>query len=76
MAKPRTKWSSEVFHRRINEGRGIGIGKNYKPFIQIHDFPSLGTCSRVKSETVGRVHHLFSKNERKRVMVSVLGKEI
>ena len=63
MAKPRRKWCSDVFHRRIDEGRGLGTGKDYLPFIQIHDFPSLGTCSRVRSETVGRVHHFFSKNE-------------
>ena len=63
MAKRRSKWNGDVFHRRIDAGRGFGTGKDYIPFIQVHDFPSLGTCSRVKSETVGRVHHLFSKNE-------------
>ena len=63
MAKVRSKWNGNVFHRRIDEGRGIGTGKNYRPFIQIHDFPSLGICTRIKSETVGRVHHLFSRNE-------------
>jgi len=64
MAKQRAKWSSAVFHHRIDEGRGMGSGKEYLPFIQVHDFPSLGTCTRVKSETVGRVHHLFSENEK------------
>lgn len=63
MAKVRSKWNGNVFHRRIDEGRGLGSGKDYRPFIQIHDFPSLGICSRIKSETVGRVHHLFSRNE-------------
>lgn len=63
MAKPRSRWNGNVFHRRIDEGRGIGTGKDYRPFIQIHDFPSLGICTRVTSETVGRVHHLFSRNE-------------
>lgn len=63
MAKVRSKWNGDVFHRRIDEGRGIGTGTDYRPFIQIHDFPSLGICTRIKSETVGRVHHLFSRNE-------------
>jgi hypothetical protein len=63
VAKPRSKWNGEVFHRRVDEGRGIGTGLDYRPFIQIHDFPSKGICSRVTSETVGRVHHLFSRNE-------------
>ena len=63
MAKPRSKWTGDVFHRRIDEGRGIGTGKDYRPFIQIHDFPSLGICTRMTSETVGRIHHLFSRNE-------------
>ena len=63
MAKRRSMWNADAFHRRIDEGRGFGTGKDYIPFIQVHDFPSLGTCSRVTSETVGRVHHLFSRNE-------------
>lgn len=63
MAKKRAKWGPDTFHGRLHEGRGLGTGKDYLPFIMIHDFPSLGICSRVKSETVGRVHHLFSRNE-------------
>ena len=63
MAKPRSTWTANVFHRRLNEGRGFGTGIDYIPFILIHDFASLGICSRVLSETVGRVHHLFSRNE-------------
>ena len=63
MAKPRCKWNPSTFHNRLNEGRGQGKGKDYSPFIHIHDIPSLGICTRVTSETVHRVHHLLSRNE-------------
>lgn len=63
MSKIRSQWCSARFHKLLNEGRGQGILKDYQPFIQIHDIPSLGICSRIKSTTVGRVHHLLSRNE-------------
>lgn len=63
MSKPRSKWNGELFHKWIREGRGQGVLKEYIPFIQIHDIPSLGICSRIISFTVGRLHHLLSRNE-------------
>ena len=63
MAKPRGKWDMNAFYRKLKEGRGMGTGPDYNPFIHIHDIASLGICSRVKSETVGRIHHLLSRNE-------------
>jgi hypothetical protein len=38
-------------------------GKDYEPFIKIHEIPSLGRSSRIVSWTVGRAHHLLSKLE-------------
>ena len=35
----------------------------YKPWIQIQDFPSKGIVSRVKGRTTGRIHHLMSNLE-------------
>lgn len=63
MSKIRSCWSGTRFHNLLKEGRGQGVLKDYIPFIQIHDIPSTGICSRVKSATVGRVHHLLSRNE-------------
>lgn len=63
MGKNRAKWSEKTYLRYLNEGRGQGCGKEYKPWIRIQDFPSKGVCSRVYSEKTGRVHHLLSRNE-------------
>ncbi len=49
--------------KRLDEKRGEGTGKGYVPFIKVGEFSSSGESVRVKSATVGRVHHLFSGNE-------------
>ncbi|EDK28538.1 transposon Tn7 transposition protein TnsA [Vibrionales bacterium SWAT-3] len=49
--------------KRLDEKRGEGTGKDYVPFIKVGEFSSSGESVRVKSATVGRVHHLFSGNE-------------
>ncbi|WP_299685527.1 TnsA endonuclease N-terminal domain-containing protein [uncultured Vibrio sp.] len=49
--------------KRLDEKRGEGIGKDYVPFIKVGEFSSSGESVRVKSATVGRVHHFFSGNE-------------
>ncbi|MCW8885089.1 MAG: TnsA endonuclease N-terminal domain-containing protein [Motiliproteus sp.] len=45
--------------KRLAE-RGQGVGKHYLPFIFVHELSSKGESIRVKSATVGRVHHLLS----------------
>ncbi|MDD3766536.1 MAG: TnsA endonuclease N-terminal domain-containing protein, partial [Eubacteriales bacterium] len=60
MAKNKLSWSEEKYKRLIREGRGQGIGKEYKPWLTIHDFPSLGRVSRIFGWKTGRIHHLFS----------------
>jgi hypothetical protein len=37
------------YEKRVNEGRGSGEGANYKPWINIHDIPSLGRSTRTKN---------------------------
>lgn len=63
MAKHRTTWTSRTYHRRIEEGRGSGTGKDYKPWITIHDLASKGYVSRIMGNKTGRIHHLLSRNE-------------
>lgn len=63
MAKHRAKWNCNRYHRLIDQGRGQGTGKDYKPWITIHDLASKGVVSRVQGRTTERVHHLLSKNE-------------
>lgn len=40
--------------------RGHGFGKDYEPFLKIHELSSLGESVRIRSATVGRAHHLLS----------------
>ena len=63
MAKHRAKWTCDRYHRFIKEGRGQGTGKDYKPWITIHDLASRGVVSRVLGRKTDRIHHLLSKNE-------------
>jgi len=46
--------------KRLKEKRGSGTGMDYNPFIHIQELSSSGESIRVKSATVGRLHHLLS----------------
>ncbi len=50
---------------RLKEGRGLGIGSQYIPWIKVHEFGSNGRVSRVKGWKTGRVAHLMSDLEHK-----------
>ena len=64
MGRRKSRWSQSVQMRRLKEGRGIGEGAEYKPYITTHDFPSKGQVCRVRGETADRIHHLMSSLER------------
>ncbi len=63
MAKHRRVWNENQYRKYLAEGRGQGKMGEYKPWIQIQDFPSQGIVSRVKGRKTGRVHHLMSNLE-------------
>jgi hypothetical protein len=63
VAKRRRAWNHTIFNNYLCEGRGQGNGADYKPWINIQDFPSLGMVSRVSGTTTGRIHHLMSNLE-------------
>ena len=63
MAKHRRIWNSSAYNRYIREGRGQGVGVDYKPWIVIQDFASVGMVSRVWGTKTGRIHHLMSNLE-------------
>ena len=63
MAKHRAKWNCGRYHRLIEQGRGQGTGKDYKPWITIHDLASRGVVSRTPGRKTHRIHHLLSRNE-------------
>jgi hypothetical protein len=54
---------AQAIQRRLAEGRGQGRGRDYRPWLQIHDVPSRGLASRVRSPLNGRVYHLMSQLE-------------
>jgi hypothetical protein len=50
--------------RRFAEGRGLGEGPDFKPWIKVTDLASQGVSSRLALEkTGGRQHHLLSHVE-------------
>lgn len=50
---------------RFKQKRGSGDGKNYIPWIQVHDFSSLGLSTRILGIKTRRTHHLLSRLETK-----------
>ncbi|MDJ0658608.1 MAG: TnsA endonuclease N-terminal domain-containing protein [Crocosphaera sp.] len=60
MARNRYDWTQDKFERYVKEGRGTGTGKDYKPWITITDFPSVGRVSRLLGWKSNRIHHLMS----------------
>jgi hypothetical protein len=56
-------WSERKIEAWEKEGCGEGEGANYKPWLEVADFSSLGRSRRVWGHKVGRIHHLFSDVE-------------
>lgn len=48
----------------IKEGRGSGIGSEYKPWLKIQDVSSLGRSTRLKGIKTNRQHEFLSDLER------------
>lgn len=65
MAKRNTSWDTNKLSRWIKEGRGQGEGKEYKPWLTIQDYPSMGRATRIFGWTTQRIHHFFSDSQLK-----------
>jgi TnsA endonuclease N terminal/TnsA endonuclease C terminal len=63
MAKRSRVMTESVIQKRLQEGRGSGRGKEYLPWLFIHDVPSRGLAWRRKGWKTGRSHHLLSNCE-------------
>lgn len=63
MAKRKYTTTEEKITRWVKEGRGLGSGREYKPWLTIQDVPSLGRSHRVLGQKTGRLHHLLSDIE-------------
>jgi hypothetical protein len=68
MAKRVRGMTEQKRERLINEGRGQGIGGEYKPWLTIQDVPSLGCVARIVGWKTNRIHHCMSKNEKNYLM--------
>lgn len=67
MAKRKGNWDSNKKARFLREGRGNidDEGKDYKPWITVQDFSSLGLSTRLTGiKTEGRMHTYFSDLQR------------
>jgi hypothetical protein len=65
MSKRKRIFTAKTFNEWLKQGRGQGIGPDYKPWYTIHDIASHGLCHRIKSAwTTGRETHLLSNLER------------
>lgn len=63
MTKKRYEFDEVKIARFIKEGRGNGVGKDYKPWLTVQDVSSNGRSSRVYSFKTGRDHHFLSDLE-------------
>lgn len=60
MGRYNSTWSEQKYKQFLKEGRGKGFGSDYKPWINVHDYASLGRATRVFSWKSNRIHHFFS----------------
>lgn len=57
------KFDAKLLERYLKEGRGVGEGAQYNPWVHIYDLPSIGLSSIVPGWTTGREHHVLSNTE-------------
>jgi hypothetical protein len=50
--------------RRYRQGHGRGELSSYRPWLEVHDVPSWGICSRIFGQKAGRQRHLLSRGEK------------
>jgi hypothetical protein len=65
MARWRVAVTDGWIMSRIKQGHGAGEGQDYKPWLTVRDFASLGRVHRVWGWKANRIHHLFSDLELK-----------
>lgn len=56
-------FTQEQISKRIKDGYGQGMRKDYQPWLTIQDVPSRGVSHRIYSHKTQRVHHLLSNLE-------------
>lgn len=64
MAKRKREMTEKRIEKLVKEGRGQGVGEEYKPWILIQDVPSKGRATRLKGIKSNRQHEFLSDMER------------
>lgn len=64
MARASTEWTNKKILERRRAGHGQGRLENYRPWLTVRDFSSIGTTYRLYSPKLGRPVVLFSNIER------------
>jgi hypothetical protein len=54
MTKRKYSIDEKTIHNRLKEGRGQGLGRDYQPWIKVHEIPSMGKSS-IRKGTNGQV---------------------
>ncbi len=55
----------KTIKRKVKEGRGQGRGRDYIPWLKVHEVPSRGRSSRIHGWKTEREHHMLSDLETK-----------
>jgi hypothetical protein len=63
VAKYRYSFDEQKLERWLREKRGSGRLNDYKPWLTIHDVPSIGLSHRLIGRKTKRLHHLLSDGE-------------
>lgn len=63
MPTKKYEWTESKFNRYLKEGRGEGVGKDYKPWLMTYNVPSHGRRARDPGWKTERLHHLMSDHE-------------
>ena len=63
MRRQRYTWTEARIQKYLLQGRGLGTGTQYHPWLTVSDVPSLGRSHRCFCPKTGRTHHLLSDGE-------------
>ena len=63
MAKRRAKWTEQFIQKRRDQGRGLGVGSAYLPWLDTQDVSSLGVRNQILGWKTKRNHQHVSQLE-------------
>jgi len=63
MVNTRVQWNKAMLERYLKEGRGQGVGADYKPWKSTYEFSSKGRATRLFGLKTRRIHQLHSDNQ-------------